>query len=290
MTKLYAETFKKLITFFRIYIKAVVNTLEDEGATRAAALAFYAFFSLSPLFLLFFSVLGFVFNSTDLDINAQRFLSELFPGSKGFIERNIAHTVELRRSIGIIGAATLLWSAIYFFTALEKAINKAWKISSERHFIRKNFLSILLMFFVGIVLLVSVSFMSFMFIIYSHALAILPQWMQKIFLLRRLVYPFVTLSSATILFGSFYKFLPNTEVKLSDIIPGTIITTSIWGIILYLFTLYLNSYSEYTTIFGSVGTLIGLLTWIYISCLVVIIGAEFTYEYKRMREEVGDFY
>jgi len=278
------ETIRKLFIFFKIYIKAVADTLKDEGATRAAALAFYAFFSLCPLFLIFFSVLGFVFNSTDLETNAQRFLSELFPGSKGFIERSIAHTVELRRSTGIIGGAILLWTAIYFFTALEEAINKAWKVSSERHFIRKKFLSILVMFFVGIVLLVSVSFMSFIYLIYSHALAILPEWMNKLFLLRRLIYPLITLSSAAILFGSFYRFLPNREVKLSDIIPGTVITTAIWGIILYIFTLYLNSYSEYATIFGSVGTLIGLLTWIYISCLVVIIGAEFTYEYKRTRE------
>jgi len=284
ISKVNFDFFKKLFTLFKIYKKAVLNTLRDEGLTRAAALAFYAFFSLCPLFLIFFSVLGFVFNSTDLETNAQRFLSQLFPGSTGFIERSIAHTVELRGSIGIIESVILLWTAIYFFTALEESINKAWKIASERHFIRKKFLSILVMFLAGIVLLISISIMSFIYIIYSHAMTFLPLWMQKLFLIRRLIYPLITLSCAAILFGSFYKFLPNTQVSFSDVIPGTIISTAVWGFILYVFTLYLNSYSEYTTIFGSVGTLIALLTWIYISCLVVIIGAEFTYEYKRTKK------
>ena len=137
------------------------------------------------------------------------------------------------------------------------------------------------MFLTGIVLLISISFMSFVYIIYTKALTILPAWMKKLFLLRRLIYPLITLSSAAMLFGFFYRFLPNKEVSLRDILPGTLITTAIWGIMLYLFTSYLHSYSEYSTIFGSLGTLIALLTWIYFSCLIVLIGAEFTYEYSK---------
>lgn len=285
MKKVKTNFINKAFTFFRLYKKAITSTLENEGLTRAAALAFYGFFSLCPLFLIFFSVLGFVFNSTDLEINAINFLSQLFPGSKGFIERSISHTIELRSSSGIIGGAILLWTAIYFFSALEEAINKAWKIKSERHFIRKKFLSVLVMFLTGIVLLISISLMSFIYIIYGQAIEILPMWMHRLFMLRRLIYPLITLSSASILFGMFYRFLPNRESKLSEIIPGTVVTTLIWGIVLYFFTLYLNSYSEYPTIFGSLGTIIALLTWIYMSCLVVLIGAEFTYEYIKSREE-----
>ena len=279
------ELLLKVVTFFRLYKKAIRSTFENEGLTRAAALAFYAFFSLCPLLLIFFSILGFVFNSPELKINAINFLSQLFPGSKGYIERSISHTIELRSSSGIIGGAILLWTAIYFFSALEEAINKAWKVKSERHFIRKKFLSVLVMFLTGIVLLISISIMSFIYIIYGRALEILPMWMHRIFMVRRLVYPLITLSSALILFGMFYKFMPNRELKFRDIIPGTIVTTLIWGIVLYFFTLYLNSYSEYPTVFGYLGTIIALLTWIYISCLVVLIGAEFTYEYIKSREK-----
>ena len=85
MPKPKIEFLNKLFNFFKIYKTALVNTIEDEGLTRAAALAFYAFFSLWPLLLIFFSILGFIFRSTDLEINAQKFLSQLFPGSTGFI-------------------------------------------------------------------------------------------------------------------------------------------------------------------------------------------------------------
>ncbi|RMF96679.1 MAG: YihY/virulence factor BrkB family protein [Candidatus Schekmanbacteria bacterium] len=263
-----------------MYRTAIKNTLKNEGTTRAAALAFYAFFSLFPLILIFFSVLGFLIDSPEIKQNAQNFFADLFPTIKPSIIKTINYSVELKQKLGIIGLVILIWPAVYFFTALEEAVNKAWKVQSERHFIKKKLLSVVLMFITGFILLISISATSILMLV--SKIPIISDILGKIVPLQDLTNIVLTFLTAFLLFLSFYKFLPNTFVTFREILTGTIITTILWVILLYCYILFVTSYfTDYQILFGPVATLIATLGWLYISCAIIIIGAEFCSEYAR---------
>ncbi len=271
---------KKILNILSIYRTAIKNTIENEGATRAAALAFYAFFSLFPLILIFFSVLGFIIDSPEIKNNAQNFFQDVFPTIKPSIIKTIDYTVELKQKLGIIGLVILIWPAVYFFTALEEAVNKAWKVKSERHFIRKKFLSVVLMFITGVIMLVSISSTSLL--LFISKLPLLPDNLYKIIPMQDVTNIILTSTTAFLLFLSFYKFLPNTFVTFREILTTTIITTVIWVFFLYCYIVFVTTYfTDYQLLFGPVATLIATMGWIYISCAIIIIGAEFCSEYSR---------
>ena len=274
---------KKLLSICKIYGIAIKNTFDDEGTTKAAALSFYAFFSLFPLILIFFSILGFFVDSPDISRKAALFLKDFFPASISSIERSIAYSISSKHKLGVIGFLILLSSAVYFFTALEEAINKAWKVKSERHFIRKKFLSFAVMFIAGIILLTSISSMSFIYML--SGFTIIPDLVNGIFPMQDLIYEILTSLTSFLLFLSFYKFLPNTQVTFREILPGTVITALMWEILLNGFTFFIRSFTDYKALYGPVTTLITILSWIYVSCFIIIIGAEFCSEYAREKRE-----
>lgn len=77
-----------------------------------------------------------------------------------------------------------------------------------------------------------------------------------------------------LVFASLYKALPNLHLKVRQVFPGAVISTIAWMVISQLFQFYVNNFGNYSYTYGSLGGIIILLLWIYVSCTIVIIGGE----------------
>src|SRR5947209_782709 len=75
------------------------------------------------------------------------------------------------------------------------------------------------------------------------------------------------------LFVVVYRFMPRAEVSLRDTLPGAIIGGLLWEVSKYLFAWALN-YFHYDQIYGSVGAVVAVLTWSYVSSLILLFGAQ----------------
>jgi YihY family inner membrane protein len=82
------------------------------------------------------------------------------------------------------------------------------------------------------------------------------------------------------LFVLVYRFLPRAEVTLRDTLPGAVLAGLLWEIAKYLFALTL-SYFHYDEIYGSVGAVVAVLTWSYVSSLILLFGAQLTAVFHR---------
>ena len=71
----------------------------------------------------------------------------------------------------------------------------------------------------------------------------------------------------------FYYHIPNVHHKAKHFIPGTVFTSAAWVLVSGIFSFYMNNFSNYSVIYGSIGAFIMLLIWIYMSCLILLIGA-----------------
>ena len=94
-----------------------------------------------------------------------------------------------------------------------------------------------------------------------------------------------------LVFLALFRFLPRADVKVKDVWLAALLTAIVWVLLKELFALYLgSSFSNYDATYGTLGTLIALLTWIYLSIQVILAGAEFaseTYHIRRMRADVA---
>ena len=84
-----------------------------------------------------------------------------------------------------------------------------------------------------------------------------------------------------------YKLIPNTRTYWRDIWPGALLAAVLFEIARALFIFYINNYANYQLIYGSIASIIVLLVWIYYSAFIMILGAEFAFQYGRTRSLVS---
>ena len=86
--------------------------------------------------------------------------------------------------------------------------------------------------------------------------------------------------------GLIYRFGPNHQtayLKVSWVSPGALMAVVIWGVVSWAFSLYLANFGKYNEVYGSIGAVVALLMWFYISAWVVLLGATVNCELARRR-------
>lgn len=90
------------------------------------------------------------------------------------------------------------------------------------------------------------------------------QSISRILFTGAMIYMIVTL---------FYLWIPNIHQTFWNVLPGTVFTSVCWVFVSSVFSFYMNHFSKYSLIYGSIGAFIMLLLWIYMSCLILLLGA-----------------
>jgi membrane protein len=88
------------------------------------------------------------------------------------------------------------------------------------------------------------------------------------------------------IFLTLYKFIPNTKTYWRYVWPGAVLVAILFEIGKSLFVFYIDRFSTYESVYGGVASMIILLIWIYISAFILILGAEISAEYGRMKRGV----
>jgi len=268
-------------------ITETVRRFNQMQAPQAAAgMAYYALFSLFPLLLTLIAVGSFVLESQQVQQQLLELVTETIPVSQALIGQNIQQVLDLRGPVGIVGLIGLLWSATGVFNTLAYNINRAWE-KEERNFLERRLVAL------GIV--GGLAILLFLSIISTAVFDLLSQfWVrlaQDISLLGISLWGFLSNVLPTffrlILFLGLYRWVPNTEVKWLEAFWGAMAAATGWELITIGFTWYLGSgFVQYELVYGSLGTIIGLMFWIYLGSLVSLFGAHLAAAVaKKKRQE-----
>lgn len=248
---------------------------EMGGTVSAAALAYYALFSLFPLLLFLVAILSIILaNSEEAYYQAISFIRNALPVSVDLIEDNMLEVLEQRGRIGVISAVGLLWAASGFFSILGRSINRAWPQVKLRSFVQSRLLALGMVGGLLILLLLSL-FSSTL----SGLLPSLVQWvgLDKQILespIRRVVLRVVAGMFTFLMFVALYRWVPNKQVNRQAVFRGAALVTIVWELSKYGFAFYLGSgLVNFEYIYGSLGTLIILMLWIYFSNFLALLGA-----------------
>ncbi len=270
--------------------------LRDDATHLAAGVSYFAIFSLFPTLLGVLAIAGIVLNSEAAKQELLRFITNNLPGSKEFIssivpvvEHNVETLVAVSIPLGIISLVGILWSATGVFAAISRAVDRAWDIPYNRPFLKAKARQLVMVVAMGIPFVLS----SLAGLVVAAISAFSDQ---RLFLGGWLVN---TVSSLTLLaidwglillvFLLAYRFLPNTKTYWRYIWPGAVIATVLYELGRELFIWYLEDIARYDTVYGPASSVMVFLFWVYLSSLILVLGAEISSEYERMRQsEIAD--
>lgn len=266
-----------------IWRQALIRFGRVQGLEAAASIAYFAIFSLFPLLLLLISVAGFLMRGEEAIELVLGFVSQIAPTNPEGLEEVLRQVVAVRDISGLIGAAGLLLAASGVFTTLARNINRAWPDARRHGLVRSQ-----LMAFGLIAILITMMFLwvvwgSFITLLLARGFPILERYIsfQAGSVMNRLlrIFPWIT---SFILFIIIYRWLPNTNVRWSEAFWGALFASTGWSLVTSGFNWFLHSgMANYDILYGSLGTSISLLTWVFISSIIILFGAHLSASIAR---------
>ena len=265
--------------------------LNKNCAHVAGAIAFYSLFSFFPLVLAIISIAGFVQGSEAEQTSLAQDIAEVIPISTDFISRTVEGVVRARTITGIASVLGLLWAASAAFGAIRKGINLAWGINKTRPFLRERLMDFTLVLGAGVMMMVFLFITPIFTFLREITDAIEPSgyvvtdafWS----IAPQLLTPVISFAT----FLMLYRFLPNTEVKIGDVWLGSMGAAAAFEGTKWGFIWYVTTFPVYNIVYGSVGAIMALLTWVYVSAIILLFGALVTSHYAsypyRIRGEQG---
>lgn len=258
---------------------------DDYAQSMGAALAYYAMFSIAPLLLIVISLTGIFFGS-------EAIRGEIFSQLRGLMGDDGALAVQqLLESVSqpeksllatLIGAIVLTIGATTVFGELQDDLDRIWKVPVREkeaglwRLLRSRILSFGMILGIGFLLLVS--------LIFNAVLAALSKWWAPIFgewaTVASISNFIISFLMVTAMFALIYKFMPRARILWSDVIVGSLVTALLFTIGKTLIGIYLGE-SGVASGYGTAGSLIALLIWVYYSAQIFLLGAEFTKIYAE---------
>ncbi|MEO6053647.1 MAG: YihY/virulence factor BrkB family protein, partial [Chthoniobacterales bacterium] len=250
-----------------------------EAEQRAAAFAYYVFFSLIPLLALIIAVGSFFldkffFNRNIDDINNT--INYIIPlDGKGLARINefIENLEHARGGVGVIAFIILVWASLRFFQSLVMAVNRAWHTVPNPwwHVPIKNLVMVGVLcsaVLFGIIAPAVIQSIRGVATVYFPAFALNPTLL--ILDISRYAVGTVVLFYC---FSLLYMIAPRIRVTFSQIWVASLMVTVLLQIVQVVFVKYLSKILTYNAIYGTVGAFMFLLIWIYSSGVIIIAGA-----------------
>lgn len=269
------ENYSKKIKFLMEYSNY------REINSKAAEISFYLLLSFFP-FLIF--TISLVVYTPIIKLSKYVFLLEkILPSSAFNIVSSLIRSAIENRSFSFLILSFIL--AMYTMSravlSLIRGMNKSFNIRETRPYFEVLFISL-----VFVIMLFVLIFISIIFLIFGEKLGLflfnligLDKYFMYIWNLCRYIVGIITV---IIILMNLYKFTPNKDLTCKQVLPGAIVSTLCWIIASFCYSFYTNNFARYNIIYGSLGGIIVLMTWVYLSSWTILIGCEINARlYKR---------
>lgn len=255
----------------RLYEKA----FDEDILSSAAQVGFYFMFALFPLLLFLVSLFGLVLEKAD-DMRAELFiyLRQVMPGSAlELVEKTLTEVVQSSSGGKLtLGFAIALWTASSGIDSVRVALNDVYKLKETRPYWKTKLSSLLLTLAIAILIFIALGVIFYGSQFLSLILGSVGLPIPSPLLLQ--ILSFIVVAIVLILaFALIYSFVPNhIPFTWNWITPGAIVAIILWVLASLGFRLYLHYFNSYAATYGSLGAIMILMLWLYITALAIIIG------------------
>ena len=265
---------------------------ENDLFTSSAAMSYFGLMALFPALLLMLAISNKLAAGSQLLTRAV----DVYPGSSRFLRETIEAFSDLGTGAIITCVIIVFWAGSWVFAVIERALNRIWGAVS-RTFLHGRALTVGMVGLVGVLLSFSVIMTSVLVGLREMTGRFSPRQIERYPLMIsvgsafwQVLFAVVSYLITVALFVLIYRFMPKAAVTLRDTLPGAFLAGLLWEIAKYVFASSLN-YFHYDQIYGSVGAVVAVLTWSYVSSLILLFGAQLTavfhYEHPSATDQHG---
>ncbi len=260
-----------------IFLDQLLYRIDEDGVLAIGAqLTYFLILSVFPFIIVFLNIISYTpLVREDVLLNITQYL----PLEVQNLINDFAIEIIKTSSQELLSLAAIfgIWTASSGISAVMRALNKAYDSVESRPFYKSKLLSI----FFTIILLFSLTLV-FMTLVFGELLGNrlfsyfgLADIFLALWSVLRILIPIIYM---VLTFTAFYRYAPYSqnidEIKLRDSIPGALFTTIGWLISSTIFSYYVNNFGRYTITYGSIGGIIILLVWLYLSSIIIVLGGE----------------
>jgi YihY family inner membrane protein len=253
----------------RVLHRSIRDFFSDGGLMLSASVAFFAMMAIVPFSLFVVSLMGYFLGESRgfYDFFLQK-LSDFFPQAAEQMTAEVRKLITFRG----VGRLSLLLYALLsyeFFSALESAVNRVFKVAKRRHFFSSALLGLLMVTAIVVLMLLSFALSTLMPLLAGPL-----RWLR----LEGLLYwalkyaaPFLLVLAVVVL---SYMVLPARRVGLRYALCGGLFSTLMLEAAKHVFTLYMGTVSIYGAIYGPLAAMVFFLLWLFYACAIFLMGAE----------------
>lgn len=264
--------------YIRCLAQAIFKTIEHDGIEHAGYMAFMILLSIFP-FVMFFLASSSFLGASELGKNGIAILLSNLPA-------NVAETIVPRiheilenppQSLLTLAIFGTIWTSSSFVEGIRTILNRVHQVNSPPPYWLRRLLSITQFLITSIIIFLTIVLFVFTPIILRKipTTIVFTKTLSPIWILLRYTFIVLTLFFTV---STIYYFVPNTNLKFREVVPGAIITVMLWifsGTMLSKSTAY---YSQLNLIYGSLGSIIITLLFFHIIAIIFIYGAEFNHQ------------
>ena len=242
--------------------------------TRASSLAFNFFLAFFPSIIVLFTLIPYI-PIVDLQETLMELITTILPPHTNEIAFSTIYDIINNPRSGLLSIGFVL--TIFFATngvnSLIEAFNSSYHINESRSIIQQRLLSLGITFLLSCILMITILLIMFSKTVVNYLITaeiienksieyiLFGKWMVIIIML------FIGISI-------IYHFGPTIKKKFKLFTPGSIISTCLIIVTSSFFNYYISNFAEYNKVYGSIGTLIIILLWMYINSIILLIGFE----------------
>lgn len=259
---------------------------QNDGVSESAAqLTYYLILSFFPFIIVLLQIIKFTplgdLNVVDgllvgLPLQTQELLT-------GIIKDIVSSSGTTLLSVSVVGA---IWSASNGLMSLIKAVNRAYDLSESRPYWKLKLLSIVMTLGLIIVILLTLSISVFESLIFNNYILVYFPNSELIFTIIQSV---IVLISIILILTLLYKFSPSIKkhvnITFKESMPGGIFATLTILVSTKVFSIYIDNFGNYSKVYGSIGGIIVLLIWLYLTSIIIVLGAELNSIFMNNKKE-----
>lgn len=262
----------KKSTMYKYLKQLIFRYKDDEISGMSAQITYYLILAFFPFLIFVFNLLSFTNLPSEILITSfHKFIpDDIRDLVMSIMAQTLQNKSEALLSLGVVGS---LWATSKGIFAIMRGLNKAYDVDENRKFIKRNLVA--LVSTIGVIAMIMISLVMIvlgkMIEIYVFGLVGATDLLNIVWSIIRYCIPAIVMF---VTFSLLYKYVPNKKLKCRNIRVGAVFATIGWIITSLLFSFYVNNFGNYEKVYGSLGGMIALIVWLYISTFVLLIGGE----------------
>lgn len=270
--------------------------MRDKVPKLSASLAYYTIFSLGPMLIVIIYLSDIFWRQEAIEGRIFEQIKDVVGEEAAFQIQEIIRNISISGSntvTAVVGFVTLIIGATTVFAEIQDSINIIWKLKVKPEkgwwvIVRKRLLSFSLVVGLGFLLLVSLVINGLVESLMDQLKEIFPHITVVLVYIANLT---ITLLVTSSLFAIIFRVLPDAVIRWRDVAVGAVFTAILFMVGKFCITLYIGN-TDIGSTYGTAGSLVILLLWVYFSAIILYFGAEFTrcYALKFGSEIMPDEY